>query len=131
MHSQGGCASCHQFLDPVGMGLEAYDTLGRLRTHEPDRPDCAIEGVGAVPEVGAYRGPVELGEALITSGKLESCAVTQVYRFAAGRRDLHGESAELERLTERFRAEGYRLDSLILELVASPELAHRRLPAAD
>lgn len=30
--SQSGCAACHQYIDPIGFGLEAFDQLGISRT---------------------------------------------------------------------------------------------------
>ena len=35
-HATGGCAGCHQSLDGVGFGLEAYDLQGRF-PHPRDR----------------------------------------------------------------------------------------------
>ena len=56
------CANCHKILDPIGFGLENYDLLGRYRTHDEGRTDCAISGAGEVPSVGTFNGPAALGE---------------------------------------------------------------------
>jgi hypothetical protein len=121
MHSSGGCAGCHQYLDPVGMGLEAYDNLGRFRTHEPGRPECATTAEGNLPGVGA----------LIASGSLDECVVTQLYRFAVGRHHVEAEGEALDVLAGAFRAGGHELDALLVELVASPTFVHRKLPATE
>ena len=36
--SQEGCASCHQYIDPIGFGLEVYDQLGISRTTSQPTP---------------------------------------------------------------------------------------------
>ena len=39
LHSaQEGCASCHQYIDPIGFGLEVYDPLGISRTNSQATP---------------------------------------------------------------------------------------------
>lgn len=37
--SQSGCSSCHQYIDPIGFGLEVFDQLGIGRTVSNLRPD--------------------------------------------------------------------------------------------
>ena len=37
--------------------------------------------------MGTFNGPAGLAELLIASGQLESCVVTQLFRFALGRRE--------------------------------------------
>ena len=36
--SQPGCASCHQYIDPIGFGLEVFDQLGISRTLSAANP---------------------------------------------------------------------------------------------
>lgn len=36
--SQAGCAACHQYIDPIGFGLEAFDQLGISRTLTDNNP---------------------------------------------------------------------------------------------
>ncbi|MEQ9407701.1 MAG: DUF1592 domain-containing protein [Fuerstiella sp.] len=36
--SQAGCASCHQFIDPIGFGLEVFDQLGITRSITDENP---------------------------------------------------------------------------------------------
>jgi hypothetical protein len=51
-HSEGGCAGCHQLIDPIGFGLENYGPDGGFITHEPGLPECEIEGKGEILGVG-------------------------------------------------------------------------------
>ena len=36
--SQPGCSSCHQYIDPVGFGLEVFDQLGIRRALSEPNP---------------------------------------------------------------------------------------------
>jgi hypothetical protein len=127
VHAQGGCASCHSLMDPIGFGLEGYDQMGRHRAFEPDAPACAIDEQGEVAGVGAFQGPAGLAELLTGSEELGRCVVTQLYRFAMGRADLD----EMDRaLVEAVAGEGgvgeARFDEILLDLVAHPAFHHRR-----
>lgn len=60
------CAGCHQLLDPIGVGFENYDAIGRYRTSENDLPiDARGELVSAGNASGAFTGAVEHGAALV------------------------------------------------------------------
>ncbi len=68
VHRANGCEGCRSLMDPLGFGLENYDTLGRYREFEIDNPEtadvdestCAIPGEGEITGVGTFRGPAEL-----------------------------------------------------------------------
>ncbi len=129
VHRTGGCASCHQLIDPVGFGLEQFDQLGRFRTVEPDHPECPITGEGEIVEQGSFRGPGELAELLVESGSLGACAERQLYRFAMGRYELDANDGQfMSHLGEVFGSGAVRLDELILALVESDAFRFRREP---
>ncbi len=126
-----GCAGCHAQMDPIGFGLEGYDLAGRLRTHDDGMPECAIEGVGTLPDGSEFSGPAALSAWLADSGALDECAVRHWYAFAVGRFEPAdaAERAFVRRLVERFRAGDRRLTDLIAEFVASDAFARRSEPA--
>jgi hypothetical protein len=132
MHrSADGCAGCHSLVDPIGFGLESYDTMGRFRTHEVENPDCEIAGDGEVVGIGTFSGPGELGALLADQAGLRDCLVTHLYRFAVGRPETDTDRHTLSILGERFDAVGHRLDALILEIVASQAFRHRVKPILE
>lgn len=126
-HGQGGCASCHLLMDPVGFGLENYDRAGKYRTTEEKLPQCAIAGRGELAGVGAFKGPLELGDLLLRTGKLNGCTSKHLVRFAVGRSHLDEVDERLvSALTARIGKEDFRFDDLLVDFVASPAFAHRR-----
>lgn len=128
MWKTDGCKACHAQLEPVGFGLENYDSAGRYREHEPDRPDCAIDGAGTLDGVGDFSGPAELAEMLIEAGKVDECVSTQLLRFALGRYELDEEDKNFaKRVTQDATGEnGLEMRKLLVELVSSDAFRHRR-----
>ncbi len=109
------CAGCHLRTDPVGLGFEDFDAIGRRRTMEAGRPVDARGDLDGVSFVGARA----LGEILARDPRVASCVVRQVYRYATARLETEGEARVLADLEERFAARNYRFLELLVELVAS------------
>jgi len=126
IHSQGGCAGCHNLMDPIGFGLENYDNQGRYRETDDGKPECVIEGQGTIEGVGDFSGPSELADLVIGSGELEACVVSQIYRFAVGRREGAEDDPILEGLTDGFTSSGRKFDELMLEIVSSESFGFRK-----
>jgi hypothetical protein len=123
--SVGDCKSCHSALDPIGFGLEKYDRAGQFRTHDLNEPSCTISGQGFLQGVGEFSGPAQLGDLLVQTGKLEACVVTQLYRFAIGRKELTEERSNVSRLTHDFQESGYAFKSLLMNIVSDETFAFR------
>lgn len=122
------CASCHDQIDPIGFGLEQFDVAGRFRTHDDGMPSCTIQGTGDLPGLGSFSGPAELGELLVSSGRLDACAVRQYLTFALGRKLAAHEQPFVDALVEKFRTSGHRFPELVLALVEDPSFALRKEP---
>jgi len=120
------CAACHEQMDPIGFGLEAYDYNGQFRTHDPEAPACDIAGEGEVSGVGTFSGPGELAALLIDNDLLDTCAVAQLYRYAMGRQEDEAGVEMINELADEFEEGGHRFDALLLDLVSHPAFSHRR-----
>ncbi len=133
-HAQGGCANCHDLIDPVGFGLENFDSQGRYRTHEPDDPTteedesvCVIEGAGNLAGVGEFHGPAQLAELAIDSGMLDACVVQQLYRWSTGRAELDAlDRAFVESVATELEGGDFRFDELVLDFVGHEAFGYRR-----
>ncbi|MEZ4288042.1 MAG: DUF1592 domain-containing protein [Polyangiales bacterium] len=100
-HTRGGCASCHDRIDPIGFGLERFGPTGQIRDIEPTNSACVIDGQGSIG--GAeFSGPGGLGEALLSNAVFQDCAIRQFFRFASGRVESDDDSALIERLKTDF-----------------------------
>ena len=132
-HASGGCAGCHALLDPVGFGLENYDSTGRYRAFEPDNPDtaedetvCEIRGQGQIEGVGSFRGPAQLADLAIEGDLLSPCLVEQFYRFSSGRGALGRADAEVVDEVATALGREFGLQELLLAVVTHESFRFRR-----
>jgi hypothetical protein len=113
--NNSGCAFCHSLMDPLGLTLENFDAIGKFRETEQGLPiDVSGDFDGA-----AFKGPVELGRLLAENPLTSECLVKNVYRYATGRTWSDGQTRVVAALLERFAAEGYDFQKLMIELVTS------------
>jgi hypothetical protein len=131
MWKRDGCKGCHTLMDPIGLGLENYDRVGRYRASAPadaGKPACAISGRGElVGDTGAvpFDGVAGLSDQLVASGQLEACLGTQLASHLLGRVPRGEEIALFQRVGARFVASNHRFDQLLLDVVSLPGFGYR------
>src|SRR5262249_30569582 len=77
------CYGCHQFIDPIGFGLEHFDAVGRWRDTDNG---IAIDATGNVPGTNApFDGAVSLAGAVGDDPRFLDCVVRKLLTYAAGR----------------------------------------------
>lgn len=111
------CASCHTLMDPIGFALEPFDAIGRYRTTDLGMP---IDATGEVVGLGAFDGPTELATLVHDDPRSGTCIMTKLYRHSIGHYEGTGELAAVDDLATEFAASGYSMQSLLVELCASP-----------
>lgn len=109
------CAGCHQLMDPVGLGLERFDGVGRYRELEAGARIDASGIVDGYPFEDAW----SLADVLRNHPEVPGCLVRSLYRYAVSREESEGEAELLARLTERFAARGHSFSGLVLDIVQS------------
>jgi hypothetical protein len=118
------CASCHAVIDPIGLGLENYDLVGRYRTTDRGAP---IDASGVLPGGTAFNGAGELSALLAADPRLAACLARNLMTYALGRGlDPSDEPALAEVVNRATGAAGAGVRGLILEVVASPPFRQRR-----
>lgn len=119
------CASCHKIMDPIGLGLEQYDGIGRWRTKENGAlidPSGTLDGTD-------FAGPGDLAQAIHDHPDFPSCVVKKLYAYATGFTPQETEKPTISALTERFVATGHRMKPLLAAVATSP--AFRAFGAAQ
>jgi hypothetical protein len=126
------CGVCHSMIDPIGLGFDGYDEIGRVRTTLP-----ATQGGGAVdqrgelkvglPVDGVFNGPVELAGKLAASRDAQACLGRQWFRFAISRLDNADDACSVNGLASELGGSGQTLRELVLALTAAEEFRFRRL----
>jgi hypothetical protein len=123
------CGACHSMIDPVGLGFDRYDEIGRLRTTLPGGTPADGHGevkVGLPGVDGPFDGPVELGRRLAASQEVQGCMARQWFRFATSRIDGDQDGCAVSHLTGAMSTSGS-LRDMILALTGAEEFRFRRL----
>lgn len=110
------CKGCHERMDPIGLGLEQYDGIGRYRTLDNG---ARIDPSGDVDDV-PFDDALGLGEVVRNHPDFAPCVARTVTRYARGQIEEGDELAWLDTLSERFAEQDHRVRMLVLELVMSP-----------
>jgi mono/diheme cytochrome c family protein len=120
------CANCHKVLDPIGFGLENFDAIGRWR--DLDDAGGAIDAAGELPGGKHFTSPKEL-KAIIAARKSDLARnVTEKLLAYALCRQLEGyDEIVVDHLMETIARDGYRMQTLITEIVTSYPFTHRRI----
>ena len=115
-------------LDPIGVGFEGYDAIGRYRTSENGLPlDTVGELVSAGAASGAFNGAVELAQRLSTSAEVRECVKKQWFRFSLGRLEGGDDACALQALAKDFEASDYNVKALLVSLVTSDAFRYRKV----
>jgi hypothetical protein len=77
------CGSCHNTIDPIGLGFENFDGIGLYRTTEAGQP---IDSAGVLPDGTPFSGPAELATILTKPSRgFEACIARQLLTYTVGR----------------------------------------------
>lgn len=109
------CASCHALMDPVGLALENFDSIGVYRTMDKGQ---VIDASGELDGV-TFSNAAELASALRNHPDAAACVARKLYTHAQGRDLLPVDDPAIAELAKGFAGAGHRFDQLLIELVAS------------
>jgi len=76
------CNSCHQLMDPIGLGLENYDAIGAFRDMDAGKP---IDANGQLPTGETFVGAKELAARVAAKPEFARCVAKKLYSYALGR----------------------------------------------
>ena len=137
--SDPNCAACHAKIDAPGFALEAFDPVGGLRSRyrsngqgdlppEKGHTDWKVEyrlgptvdASGGLRDGRTFRDTATFVELLASDDeKLARAFVAHLTRYATGAEVSYADRAEIRRIVEETRGEGYRLRALIHGLARS------------
>ncbi|MBX3420252.1 MAG: DUF1592 domain-containing protein [Pirellulaceae bacterium] len=118
------CASCHDVMDPLGLGFENFDAIGRWRDTDAGLP---VDSSGQLADGREFSGPIALIELLRDKS-------SQFYRFfgeklltyALGRSLEPYDNCAVDDILEAARQNDYRFSSFVAAIVTSEPFTKRR-----
>lgn len=115
--SKPDCQSCHEKMDPLGLGLENFDAAGRWRK---TYGQVEIDPSGVMADGTAFEGPAELKKILMKEReKIARNLSSKVLSYALGRSLLFTDEPALRRLDNCLLQNNFNPELFIIELVKS------------
>ncbi|HXJ21333.1 MAG TPA: DUF1592 domain-containing protein [Polyangia bacterium] len=121
------CASCHEYMDPIGFAFEHMDATGVWRDTDADQPVDATGSLTDTDVDGDLDGIPSLATKLAGSAQVASCAATQWFRYAFGRSEqTGGDLCTIAALAATLSAPGGDFKQMVRQTVRMAEF--RNLP---
>lgn len=120
------CMACHETINPLGFSLEHYDSLGRWRTMENNKPiNAESDFMGDDGETLRLKGARDVAAYAVASEAAHRAFVRLLFQHSL-QRDPSALSPEtLDRLTAGFQASGFHIRELFVQIAV--EAANHRL----
>ncbi len=117
------CASCHNLMDPLGLGLEHYDAIGTYRTMDDGVPvDASGELVGGETFDDARQMAVLIQD----DERYGLCVVEKLFTYALGRPIADTEHSFIEDIADAYAQSGSSFPELIKLIVTSEPFRTKR-----
>ena len=123
------CATCHDVMDPIGLGLENFDAVGKWRTKEPGGE---IDAHGQLADGTPISGAAELREAL--SAEPEPFArvfTSKLLTYALGRGLEPYDMPTVRSIVREAEADDYRFSAIVKGIANSVPFRMRRAQSRD
>ena len=118
------CATCHDVMDPIGLGLENFDAVGKWRTREPGGE---IDAHGQLADGTAIDGAAALREALSANPEQFARVFTEkLLTYALGRGLEAYDMPTVRRIVREAKGDDYSFSALVKGVAASVPFRMRR-----
>ena len=119
------CASCHEVMDPIGLVMEDFDAIGRIRNVNSDHPP--IDTSGNLPGSESLDGVIGLRNMLVKNPEAFVGTMSEkLLTYALGRGLEYYDAPAIRSITKEAAANDYSFSSIILALVKSTPFQMRR-----
>jgi hypothetical protein len=123
------CAGCHQQMDPLGLGFEHFDAVGRWRDTENSLPIDATGKLVLTDVDGDFDGASALADKLATSEQVADCMMKEWARFSFGRSETLDDACTLEHTKTKFASTNHDIKQLVLALTQTDAFLYRKAVA--
>jgi hypothetical protein len=117
------CSPCHNTLDPVGLGLEHFDAIGRYR--ETYDNNVAIDTAGQLPDGTKFDGFDGLTQIMSKDPRMVPCAAEKLFTYGLGR-GVEPSGPYVQQIVQKWQAGNLGLRNLIKQFVINDTFRFRR-----
>jgi hypothetical protein len=118
------CAGCHKVLDPIGLGLENFDAIGRYR--ESYANGDAVDASGELPSGEHFAGLTELSEIVSKDERFQDCVIEKLMTLALSREVVASDATYIADIRTAWTQKGLGLAALLEQIVLSDPFRSRR-----
>jgi len=120
------CASCHKIMDPIGLSLENFDSIGRWRTTDDGNP---IDNTGQLVDGSALNGVTGLREAFLRySPQFVRMLTEKLLIYALGRGTEYYDMPLVRSIVHDAEKQNDRFSALVLGIVSSDPFQMNQKP---
>ena len=113
------CFACHGVMDPLGMALENFNTVGQYRAHDPDTRSL-IDTTGVLPDGTPIVSASDLTAALMARSDMFVQSLTMnLMTYALGREVNYRDMPTVRRIVRQAAEEGNRFESILFQIINS------------
>jgi hypothetical protein len=124
------CATCHNYMDPIGFAFEHYDPTGHWRDTDGEQPVDSTGTLTGTDVDGPFQGAADLAQRLAGSADVRACAATQWFRYAFGRSEqMPADGCALDTLSQALAGPTGDFRALVRATVRLPAFRTRALEA--
>jgi Protein of unknown function (DUF1592)/Protein of unknown function (DUF1588)/Protein of unknown function (DUF1587)/Protein of unknown function (DUF1585)/Protein of unknown function (DUF1595)/Cytochrome C oxidase, cbb3-type, subunit III len=119
------CSSCHNRMDPLGLGLENFNALGQWREREQGSP---VDSTGRLITGESFSNVQELKRILADDHRRDffRCLSEKMLTYALGRGLNYRDVETVDKLVDCVERENGRASALISAIVGSPQFQRRQ-----
>ncbi len=121
------CKSCHQLMDPIGLGFENFDAIGAFR----DKENAVTIDPSGDLDGKPFANPKALASLLKADPRTAPCLARSLYRHASGHVEQLGETIPMNNIVKTFEGDGYRLRALALAIATSDAFRYATASTGD
>jgi hypothetical protein len=122
------CFGCHGVMDPLGLALENFNTVGQYRIKDPETV-TVIDSSGTLPDGTAIKGPGDLRRALIARPDRFVEAFTEnLVTYALGRTLEYRDMPIVRKIVRDTAGDDYKFESIVLGIISSDAFRKREAP---
>ena len=119
------CASCHDLMDPIGLGLSGFDEIGAVRTKDTNGQPVSVQGRVAGLTPPEFNGPIELTQKIAGTAEFKSCFARQLFRYVYGRAEVADDMPGIAELEQSFAGSAWDFPKGLSALVQSAGFRYR------